>query len=41
MEWTGSYDVMWAVDIALAVAAALVHLPIDERPAPNPRMAAA
>jgi MFS family permease len=41
VEWTGSYDAMWYVDIALAVAAALVHLPIDERPAPSPRMATA
>jgi MFS family permease len=30
-EWTGSYDWMWYADILLAVAAALVHLPIDER----------
>jgi len=41
VEWSGSYDVMWYVDIALAVAAALVHLPIDERPAASHRMAAA
>jgi predicted MFS family arabinose efflux permease len=27
---TGSYDWMWYVDIALALAAALVHLPIRE-----------
>jgi len=33
-EWTGSYDWMWWADIMLAVAATLVHLPIDERPAP-------
>jgi predicted MFS family arabinose efflux permease len=33
-EWTGSYDWMWWADILLAVGAALVHLPIDERPAP-------
>ncbi len=34
-EATGSYDWMWAADIALALAAALVHLPIRERrPAP-------
>ena len=30
-EWTGSYDWMWYADIVLAVGAALVHLPIDER----------
>jgi MFS family permease len=29
-ELTGSYDWIWRVDIALAVAAALVHLPIRE-----------
>lgn len=33
-EWTGSYDWMWWADIVLAIGAALVHLPIDERPAP-------
>ncbi len=30
-EWTGSYDWMWWADIVLAVGAALVHLPIDEK----------
>jgi len=30
-EWTGSYDWLWWADIVLAVGAALVHLPIDER----------
>ena len=29
-EATGSYDRMWWIDIALAVAAAIVHLPIRE-----------
>ena len=29
-EATGNYDWMWAADIALAVAAALIHLPIRE-----------
>lgn len=29
---TGSYDVVWWVTIGLGVFAALVHLPIDERP---------
>jgi MFS family permease len=33
VEWTGSYDVMWTIDIALAVAASLLHLPIQERAA--------
>ncbi len=33
-EATGSYDWMWWIDIVLAVGAALVHLPIDERRAP-------
>ena len=31
-EATGSYDWMWYADIALALAAALIHLPIRERP---------
>ena len=29
-ELTGSYDWIWYVDILLAVAAALIHLPIKE-----------
>ncbi|KQP14719.1 MFS transporter [Pseudorhodoferax sp. Leaf267] len=29
-EATGSYDLMWTIDVALAVGAALVHLPIRE-----------
>jgi MFS family permease len=32
---TGAYDLMWWASIALGMAAALVHLPIDERPAPR------
>ena len=37
---TGSYDIVWMIDIALAVAAALVHLPIQEaRLAPRPASA--
>jgi MFS family permease len=32
---TGAYDVMWWASIALGFAAALVHLPINERPAPR------
>jgi len=31
-EWTGNYDWMWYLDILLAVAAALLHLPIREAP---------
>ncbi len=30
-EATGSYDIVWWIDIALAAGAALVHLPIRER----------
>ena len=30
-EATGSYDLVWYIDIALAVGAALVHLPIREK----------
>lgn len=33
-EATGSYDWMWYADILLAVAAALLHWPIREAPAP-------
>jgi MFS family permease len=32
---TGAYDLMWWASIALGFAAAIVHLPIDERPAPR------
>jgi len=39
-EATGSYDWVWYADIALAVFAALVHLPIREAP-PVPRTVAA
>jgi predicted MFS family arabinose efflux permease len=34
-EATGSYDWMWYLDIALAVGAALVHLPIREEKLPQ------
>jgi len=34
-EGTGAYDAMWWLCIALSVAAAAVHLPITERPAPR------
>jgi predicted MFS family arabinose efflux permease len=41
-EATGSYDWMWWIDIALAIAAALLHLPIREaRVAPRTAAAAA
>jgi predicted MFS family arabinose efflux permease len=39
-EATGSYDWVWIVDIALAVFAALIHLPIREA-VPEPRAATA
>lgn len=39
-ESTGSFDTIWMIDIALAVAAALAHLPIREAQLP-PRAAAA
>jgi MFS family permease len=29
---TGSYDVIWWISVALGIAAALLHWPIDERP---------
>jgi MFS family permease len=32
---TGAYDLMWWLSIALGMAAAIVHLPISERPAPR------
>ncbi len=32
---TGSYDGMWLAGIALGLAAALIHLPINERPLPR------
>ena len=32
---TGAYDLMWGLSIALGAFAALVHLPIAERPAPR------
>jgi hypothetical protein len=34
-EATGAYDLMWWLSIALALAAATVHLPISERRAPE------
>ncbi|HEX5080292.1 MAG TPA: MFS transporter [Geminicoccaceae bacterium] len=34
-ERSGSYDVVWWLSVVLSLAAALVHLPIAERPAPR------
>jgi predicted MFS family arabinose efflux permease len=34
-EATGTYDLMWWLSVALGLAAAVVHLPIRERPAPR------
>lgn len=39
-ESTGSYDWMWYLDIILALAAALIHLPIKEAPPPRAMAAA-
>ncbi len=36
---TGSYDGMWWAGVALGLAAALIHLPIDEQPLPRLRAA--
>jgi predicted MFS family arabinose efflux permease len=33
---TGSFDLVWYIDIALAAGAALVHLPIQEAPVVRP-----
>jgi predicted MFS family arabinose efflux permease len=35
---TGSYDWVWYIDIVLAVAAALIHLPIKESVLPRPAL---
>ena len=35
-EATGSYDLIWYIDIVLAAGAALVHLPIREAAPPRP-----
>ena len=40
-DMTGSYDTIWWSTIVLAFAAALLHLPIDDRPlVRQPQMAA-
>jgi predicted MFS family arabinose efflux permease len=38
---TGSYQLMWLLTIALGIAAALINLPIDERPVVRPQAQAA
>jgi predicted MFS family arabinose efflux permease len=40
-EATSSYDLMWYADIALAIGAALIHLPIREKPVVRPAAATA
>lgn len=41
LDWTGSYDLMWSINIAGAAFAALIHLPVkDPAPAPRPAPAA-
>ena len=43
-QWTGGYTFSWLLDLALALAAALVYIPIRERtkvgqePAPAPTL---
>ena len=32
---SGSYDIVWWAGVALSLAAALIHLPINERPLPR------
>ncbi len=39
-DWTGSYDSIWVASVALGFIAALVHLPISERPVARLREAA-
>lgn len=31
-DYTGNYEVIWWIAVALAIASAVLHLPIDERP---------
>jgi predicted MFS family arabinose efflux permease len=40
-DWTGSYDSIWVASVALGFIAALVHLPISERPVARLQEAAA
>ncbi len=37
---TGSYDIVWWLSVVLAVLAALIHLPIDEKSVPRLTQAA-
>jgi predicted MFS family arabinose efflux permease len=39
-ERTGSYDLMWIIDIVLAAGAGLIHLPIKEAPKLHPALVA-
>jgi predicted MFS family arabinose efflux permease len=36
-DHTGTYDLVWWTGVALSVAAALIHVPINERPLPRLR----
>jgi predicted MFS family arabinose efflux permease len=36
-EQTGNYDLIWSIDILLAVGAALINLPIKEQAPAQPR----
>jgi predicted MFS family arabinose efflux permease len=36
---TGSYDIVWWISVALGIFAAIVHLPIVERPVARPAVA--
>ncbi len=40
-DWTGSYDSIWVASVALGFIAALLHLPISERPVARLREAVA
>ena len=35
----GSYDLVWWLGVGMGIFAAIVHWPIQERPAPRPAMA--
>ena len=34
-DTTGSYDVIWWLSVALSFGAAIIHLPINEKPLPR------
>ena len=40
-DQTGSYDGMWWAGVAVGLVAALIHLPINEKPLPRPAISAA